>query len=102
MLSPSRVRAPAGLIFLDRGRASRWAPAYKHLAAFLSLHKPEAGLALQDNSTELKPLLRFLHPDCKSYAAKHGEEANVLCRKDKWNPAKDLMQWKSNGKGKLM
>jgi len=29
-----------------------------------------SGLPTMDNSTTLPPLLRFLHPDCKGYAAK--------------------------------
>jgi hypothetical protein len=92
---------PAALVFMEGHRASRWAGIYKSMVAIMGFDNPSKGLDTMNNSTDLPPPLRFLHPDCKSYAAKHGDEANVLCRKDKWSPALDLMQWKPNNKGTL-
>ena len=56
------------------------------------MDSPAAQLETMNNSTQLPEPLRFLHPDCKEYAKKHGDDANVLCRKDKWSPALDLMR----------
>lgn len=67
----------------------------------IGFDNPSKGLDLTNNSTDLPPPMRFLHPDCKSYQKEHGDEANVLCRKDKWSPALDLMTWKPNSKGAL-
>ena len=44
------------------------------VVAMLGLDNPSTGMDLMNNSTSLPPSLRFLHPDCKAYKAKHGEE----------------------------
>jgi len=94
---------PAALMFMEGGRAKKWANIYKHHVGILGFDNPSNGVPTMDNSSALPELLRFLHPDCKEYAKKHGDEANVLCRKDKWTPALDLMRWSPNPKsGQLM
>eukprot|EP00614_Pseudopedinella_elastica_P012642 CAMPEP_0172590952 /NCGR_PEP_ID=MMETSP1068-20121228/9657_1 /TAXON_ID=35684 /ORGANISM="Pseudopedinella elastica, Strain CCMP716" /LENGTH=674 /DNA_ID=CAMNT_0013387151 /DNA_START=99 /DNA_END=2123 /DNA_ORIENTATION=+ len=93
---------PAGLLFMDQSRAYRWGKLYKGHVAMLGVDGTHKGFKLEDNSTSLPPPMRFLHPDCRAYQKTHGEEANVLCRKDKWMPAQDMMQWKPDARsGKL-
>lgn len=53
-------------------KIKRWVSIYKDVAGFVGVDNPSAGLATMDNSSSLPEPLRFLHPDCKAYAAKHG------------------------------
>lgn len=58
----------------------------------LGLDNPSNGLELMNNSTSLPPPLRFLHPDCKTYKAKHGDEVRVeLKSKDCFFKAKQTL-----------
>jgi len=52
-------------------------PTLSGVVAMLGLDNPSNGLELMNNSTSLPPPLRFLHPDCKTYKAKHGDEVLV-------------------------
>lgn len=95
----SLPRPPAALVFMDEGRAKvvpafppqscetiscsiyfggwllqRWSSIYEANAGMFGVGVPVIlqGLATTDNSTSLPKPLRFLHPDCRDYAAKHG------------------------------
>jgi hypothetical protein len=63
---------PASVLFMDGKRAQKWAGLYKGVVGMAGLDNPTmlAGVPTMDNSSSLPPLLRFLHPDCKAYAAK--------------------------------
>jgi hypothetical protein len=60
--------------------SQRWSGLYKSHAAFFGLDNPSTGLPTMDNSSTLPPPMRFLHPDCKTYAAQHGATPRRLWR----------------------
>lgn len=42
----------------------------------IGFDNPSKGLDLINNSTDLPPPMRFLHPDCKEYSKKYGTHGN--------------------------